>query len=132
MSAREWGNPPLLSTTAPTTNNPSTATLCAQLIIPVVTDSNTFGRYEVRLGLGAGSTGALWRFDVAVSTSLSTTALRNNTYGVGQRFNFYTGTAQTSEFQVTVMAKPGDLMRVNVESTFTSLVQAWIQAEELS
>lgn len=132
MSAREWGNPPLLSTTAPTTNNPSTATLCAELIVPTIGDTTTFGRYEVRLVLGVGSTGALWRFDVATSSNLSTTALRNNTYGTPQRLNFYTGTAQTSEFLVTVMAKPGDRMRCLVESTFTSLVQASIQAEELS
>jgi hypothetical protein len=131
MSARNWGNPPLLSTTAGTQNDPSTATLCAELIIPVIGDTTVQDYYEVRFGLGA-STGALWRLDCALSSGLGSSALRNNSYGTPQRVNLYTGSNLSGEFVITLRAAPGDRFRATVESTFTGSVAAWIQAEALT
>lgn len=131
MSGRNWGNPPLLSTTAPTQSNPSTATLCAELILPRVGDTTVPDNYEVRFGLG-GSTGALWRLDCAFSSGLGSTALRTNSYGVDQRVNVYTGSNQSAEFVLTVRAMPGDRFRATLESSFTGTAAAWIQAEALT
>jgi hypothetical protein len=131
MGARNWGNPPLLSTTAGTQNNPSTATLCAELIIPAIGDTSVQDYYEVRFGLGA-STGALWRLDCALSSGLASTALRTNSFGTAQRVNIYTGSNLSGEFVLTLRAAPGDRFRATLESTFTGSVAAWIQAESLT
>lgn len=133
MGARNWGNPPLLSTTTPTASNPSTATLCAELILPTVGDTSVGDYYETRFLLGASTT-ALWRLDVATSSVLSTAALRltQGPNSAPQRFNVYTGTNQSAEYVFTVFAKPGDRLRATLESTFTATVAASIQAESLT
>ena len=131
MSAREFGNPPLLSTTAPTQANPSTATLIAELIIPITGSSNLVDDYEVRFGLGA-STGALWRLDCALSSGLASTALRNTSDGAPQRINVFTGSNLSAEFVVTFRANQGDRFRATWESTVTATAAAWIQAEKLT
>jgi hypothetical protein len=132
MSARNWGNPPLLSTTAPSQSNPSTATLCAELILPTVGDTTVGDYYEVRWGLG-GSTTTYWRLEAATSSGLSTTAIRTTPgNSAQQRLNVWTGTGLTHEFVTTLFAKPGDRFRAMVESTTTSTVSAWIQAEALT
>lgn len=132
MGWRTYGNPPLLSTTAFTQSNPSTATLCAELIIPVTTgDTSACDNYEVRFGVGA-STSALWRLDCAASSVLSSAGLRANTYGTGQRVQVYTGTGQSAEYVVTFRAAQGDRFRATLESTWTGTAAAWIQAEVIS
>ena len=129
MAGREWGNPPLLSTTAPTQSNPSTATLCAELIIPIIGDTSVGNYYESRFSVGA-STGALWRIDVATSSVLSTASLRTTPgNGAQQRINVFTGSNQNSEFVFTLFAKPGDRMRVTLESTVTATAAAAIEIE---
>lgn len=130
MSGRNWGNPPYLSTTAPNASNPSTATVCAELIIPG-SDTTVMDNFEVRFGLGA-STGALWRLDCATSSGLSTAALRNNSWGTPQRINVFTGSNQSAEFVLTLRAGPGDRFRATLESTFTGTVATWIQAEVIT
>lgn len=133
MSVRNFGNPPLLSTTAAIGTDPSTATLAAEVIIPLVGDTNVFrmDSYEVRFGLGA-STGALWRLEVATGTGLSTTSIRFNAMGTQQRINAFTGSNLSAEFVLTLQACPGDRFRARFESTFTGTYAAWIQAEAIS
>ncbi len=128
MSARNWGNPPLCSTTAPTQSNPSTATLCAELIIPAQGDTSIFGNYEVRYFLG-GSTGMLWRLECASGTGLSTTSVRKTENGASERVNVYTGSNLSAEFVVTWRACYGDRFRATQESTVTATAAAYIQAE---
>ena len=132
MGARNFGNPPLLSTTAPTQTNPSTATLCAELILPTVGDTSVWDWYELRLPLG-GSTGLLWRVECATSSNLSTTALRTTPgNSAQQRVNFFTGSNLTHEFLITFAAKPGDRFRALLESSVSAVVAASIQAEALT
>lgn len=131
MAGRNWGNPPFLSTTAGTANDPSTATLCAQLILPAVGDTSVQDYYEVRFGLGA-STGVLWRLDTALSSGLGSTALRNNSWGTPQRVNVFTGSNLSGEFVITLRAAPGDRFRAYLESSITGTAAAWIQAEALT
>ena len=133
MAIREWTNPPLFSTTASNQANPSTATLCAELIIPV-TASTSFdnpGLYEIRFGLG-GSTGLLWRLDCALSSGLGSTSLRPAINGGNQRINVFTGSNLSAEFVVTWQAAQGDRFRAVLESSVTASVAAWIQAERLT
>ena len=131
MSFRDWGNPTLCSTTAPTQSNPSTATLCAELIIPTQGDTSLWGNYEVRYFLG-GSTGMLWRLDCAASSVLSTSAVRTTENGANERINVFTGSNLSAEFVVTWRAKYGDRFRATQESTVTATAAAYIQAEKIT
>lgn len=118
MSFREWGNPPIYSTTASNGTDPSTATLCAQ--------REGLGNftYEVRFGIGA-STSASWRIEHALSTGLGSTGIR-------QQIVVFTGSNQTSEFIYTFRAEEGDRFRVIPFSSFTGTYGCVIQAEILT
>lgn len=134
MSARNYGNVPLFSTTATTQTDPSTATLVAQLIVPSPGSTSVPSNYEVRFLVG-GSTGAVWRLECALSAGLGSTAIRladNDSSNAFQRAVVFTGSNQTSEFVKTYKAYPGDRFRVVPVSSFTGTAAACIQAEALS
>lgn len=137
MSGRDFGNVPLVSTTAATTADPSTAALVAQLIIPAPfgpASTSVAGHYEVRYVVGA-STGAIWRLEVAKDSGLGSTSLRvteNDSTNALERAIVFTGSNQTSEFVLTQKAYPGDRFRVIPLSSFTGTAAAHIQAEALT
>lgn len=134
MGFRTWGNIPLFSTTAATVNNPSTATLCAELIIPVTGSTTTPSKYDVRFSVGA-STGALWRLECAQSSGLGSSALRvteNDSSNAFEQVVVFTGSNQTSEFVYTMKAFPGDRFRIVPLSSFTGTAACAIQAEDLA
>jgi hypothetical protein len=111
---RNWGNPPIQSTSG-ITANPDTATLLAEV------SSLAAGLYEVRWCVG-GSTGLIVRLEQASSTSLSTTAIRDQTF-------VFTGSNQTSEFVLGYRVEAGDRFRALLQSSVTASVHAKISAE---
>lgn len=111
---RNWGNPPIQSTQA-AASNPSTSTLLAEL------SSLAEGLYEVRWCVGA-STGALFRLEHALSTSLASTGIRDQTM-------VFTGSNQSAEYVFGYRVETGDRLRVLVNSSFTGSVAAKISAE---
>lgn len=126
MSARNWGNGPLFSTTAASVSNPSTASICAEVILPAGTvPSET---YELRWGVGA-STSAIWLLEQCLSSGLGSTAIE-------QQLTVFTGTNQTSEFvttQTSTSVMTGQArFRVRLLSTFTGTAGCWIQAEPVT
>jgi len=121
MSARNWGNPPLFSTTAATQSNPSTATLVAELILSSAAQKQN---YEVRFGVGA-STSAVWQLEHATSSGLGSSA-------IAQQIVKFTGSNQTAEYVYTFRASPGDRFRTRLASTFTGDAASVIQAETLT
>jgi hypothetical protein len=120
MSHRDWGNPPIQSTQA-ASSDPSTSTLIAEL-----NSSNGLigGLYEVRWAVGA-STGALFRLEHALSTGLGSTAIRDQAM-------VFTGSNQTSEFVFNYKLEAGDRLRVLTNSSFTGSVAAKISAEQFT
>src|SRR5687767_10031613 len=108
---RDWGNPPIQSTQA-ATSDPSTSALLAEV------QSLKDAYYEVRFAVGA-STGALWRLEHALSSGLGSTGIRDQTM-------VFTGSNQTSEFVFGYKAETGDRFRVLVNSSFTGSVAAKI------
>jgi len=118
MAFRDWGNPPIYSTTAESQADPSTATLIAER--QVLTDNI----YEVRFVVGA-STGALWKLEHASSTSLSTASVR-------RRIMAFTGSNQSSEFILTFKAEANDIFRIVAQSSFTGTAAGAIEAEILT
>jgi hypothetical protein len=137
MGFRNWGNVPLFSTTAATQADPSTATLVAEMIIPVTggPGSTSIGSlWEVRYVVGA-STGALWRLECASGSGLADSAIRktdNDSTLALQRSIVFTGSNQTSEFVLIHKAYPGDRFRVIPLSSFSGTAAASIEAEALS
>ena len=134
MSARNYGNVPLFSTTAATQTDPSTATLVAELVLPVTGSSLYASQWEVRYTVGA-STGAIWRLECCLSTGLGSTAIRltdNDSSNAFQRAVVFTGSNQTSEFVFTHKAYPGDRFRVVPLSSLTGTAAATIEAEALT
>lgn len=113
----DWGNSPLKSTQA-AASDPSTSALIAE-----INSSNGIGAglYQVRWAVGA-STGALFRLEHALSTSLASTGIRDQTM-------VFTGSNQTSELVFNYKLEAGDRLRVLVNSTFTGSVAAKIEAE---
>lgn len=114
---RDWGNPPLQSTQA-ASSDPSTSTLIAE--IQGLKDAY----YEVRWAVGA-STGALFRLEHALSSGLGSTGIRDQTM-------VFTGSNQTSEFIFGYKAETDDRFRVLVNSSFTGSVAGKISAEILT
>ena len=134
MGFRTWGNVPLFSTTAASVNNPSTATLVAELIIPTPSLATAPSPFDVRFTVGA-STGALWRLECASSSNLGSSAIRvteNDSSSALQQVMVFTGSNQTSEYIFTMKAFPGDRFRIVPVSSFTGTAAAAIQAEALS
>lgn len=122
MSVRNWGNPPLYSTTAATTTDPTTSALVAELILstaPRVDDN-----YEVRYCIGA-STGAVWRLQHAVSSGLGSSAITTETV-------VFTGSNQSAEYVFTHRASPGDRFRIIALSSMTATAAGKIQAESIT
>jgi len=134
MSARNYGNVPLFSTTAATQTDPSTATVVAELVLPNPGSSAYASQWEVRYSVGA-STGAIWRLECCLSTGLGSTAIRltdNDSSNAFQRAIVFTGSNQSSEFVFTHKAYPGDRFRVVPLSSFTGTAAAAIQAEAIT
>ena len=134
MGGRNFGNVPLVSTTAATTTDPSTASVVAELRIPATGSTRVPSLYEVRYLVGA-STGAIWRIETCLSTGLGSTAIRmadNDSSNAFQRSIVFTGSNQTSEFVLTQKAYPNDLFRVVPLSSFTGTAAASIEAEALT
>ena len=121
MSARNWGNVPQFSTTAASVNDPSTATLVAELILSTAGQP---GNYDVRFGVGA-STGAVWRLEHATSSGLGSSA-------IAQQIIKFTGSNQSAEYVYTFRANPGDRFRAVPASSFTGTAAGVIQAEALT
>ena len=118
MGFRDWGNPPIYSTTAESGTDPSTTTVIAQ--IQGLGDH----LYETRWTIGA-STGALWKLELASTTTLSTTVVR-------KRCMVFTGSNQSAEFVTTFKAEDGDLCRIIAQSSFTGTYAGSIQTEILT
>ncbi len=128
MAWNNWGNPPLISTTAQPVANPSTATLCAEL------DSTQLGTVNFQAGethpysvtwiLGA-DTNATWQCERAASTALNA--------GYADAFWPKTGTALTSQFVTKHVLGRNDRLRARIGgSTFAASVSATIIAEQLT
>lgn len=118
MAFREWGNPPVFSTTAASVTDPSTASLVAEL------QGLEGDTYEVRYVVGA-STSAIWRLEHALSSGLGSTGIRQQTL-------VFTGSNQSAEYVLTYKAQSGDRFRVVPMSSFTGTAAATIQAEVLT
>lgn len=134
MSARDFGNAPLWSTTAGTGTDPSTTTVIAQIIIPTPQSSVVACQYEVRYVIGA-STGGFWRLECATDAGLSTGSIRaatNDSTAALQRSLVFTGSNQTSEFVLTQRAYQGDRFRILAQSSFTGTYAGSIQAEPIT
>ena len=134
MGFRDFGNPPLASTTARSASDPSTSALVAQLIIPVTGSTNVPSLYEVRYVCGA-STGAIWRLECCLSSGLGSTALRladNDSTSAAQAAVVFTASNQSAEFVLLQKAYPGDRFRVVAFSSFTGTAGAHIEAEALT
>lgn len=136
MAFRVGGNVPLYSTTAATVTDPSTASLVAELIIPVTisTAGAPPSYYEVRYVVGA-STGGAWRLECARSSGLGSTALRvteNDSSNALQRAIVFTGSNQTAEYVLTHKAYPGDRFRIVPLSSLTATAAGSIQIEGIS
>src|SRR3990167_3976649 len=107
MAWHDWGNPPIRSTTAPS-SDPSTTALIAEV------DSTQLGStswpngkpVKVHWIVGA-STVANWRLEHALSTSISSTGARD-VLGVLTPVN------QSAEHVGVYMCEPGDRFRIRV------------------
>lgn len=135
MAIRNYGNVPLVSTTAASAADPTTSALVAQLELPSLGGSTLVPTlYEVRYLVGA-STGAIWRLECCLSTGLGSTAIRladNDSTNAFQRAVVFTASNQSAEFVLTQQARPGDRFRVVPFSSFTGTGAAHIEAEALS
>lgn len=118
MGARNFGNPPIFSTTVASGTDPSTSALTAEL------QGLADALYEVRYFVGA-STGAIWRLEHALSTGLGSTGIRQQTI-------VFTGSNQSAEFVLTHKAESGDIFRIVPSSSFTGSYACKIQAEILT
>ena len=123
MSARNWGNLPIYSTTAASQADPSTATIVGEIILSTAVYTQP-DNYECRFGLGA-STSAIWQIEHCVSSGLGSTAIT-------KQIVVFTGSNQTSEFVYTFRVSPGERMRARLASTFTGTAAAVIQMEALT
>jgi hypothetical protein len=118
MAWRDWGNPPVVSTQVGVVSNPDTATLVAE----VTGLQNRL--YEVRWAIGA-STGGVWRLELASSTGLGSTAIRDQVI-------VFTGSNQTSEFIFAYKAEVNDRFRIVPLSSMTASAYGKISAEALT
>jgi hypothetical protein len=123
VSVRNFGNPPIFSTSASNVSNPSTATIVGEIIFSTTVFTQP-DIYEVRWGVGA-STSCIWLLEHCVSSGLGSTAIT-------RQITVMTGTNQTSEFVFTHVINPGERLRARVLSTFTGTAAAPIQAEAVT
>ncbi len=126
MPWRDWGNPPVFSTTAQPVSNPSTATLCAEI------DSTQLGTKDLADGqkllvmttwLVGGDTTATWQLEAATSTALNA--------GVQAVF-IKTPTGQSGQYITVNELYANYRLRARVVSTFTASVVASITAERMT
>jgi hypothetical protein len=125
MAFHDWGNLPVKSTDV-SVANPDTATLVAELtpaqLAAVSTRANVPYRVNWRVG---ASTGAIFLLEVATSTGLGSTAIRESCM-------VFTGSNQTAQYLDHYRVQPGDRLRVRVGSSFTGTAAAQISAEPLT
>jgi hypothetical protein len=126
LAFRDWGNPPVFSTTAQPVSNPSTATLCAEI------DSTQLGTQDLVAGqkvlvmttwLVGGDTSATWQLEAATSTALAA--------GVQAVF-IKTPTGQSGQYMTVNELQKDYRLRARVVSTFTASVVASITAERMT
>jgi len=126
LAWRDWGNPPVFSTTAQPVSNPSTATLCAEI------DSTQLGTKDLADGqkilvlttwLVGGDTTATWQLEAASSTALNAST---------QAIFVKSPPGQSGQY-ITVNELYKDYrLRARVASTFTAAVTASIIAERMT
>ena len=127
MSYFDWGNRAISSTTPQPVNNPSTATLCAEI------DSTQLGTANFVTGQSAvfrvswilsADTNATWQCGDCTSTGLAVS---------GIEFWAKTGTSSPAQFVTQHELGPNGRLRARIGgSTFTAAVTAFIQAERLT
>lgn len=133
MALYEWGGPEIHSTGAGTANNPSTATLVAEIDstqLGIVTGAATVGGKNGRtsparlMATLGGSTSCDWRLEKSVSSTLADAP------------NFLvpsilTPTGQSGVYQFSIMVEPGDRIRARLNSSLTGSASAFLQVDPL-
>lgn len=126
MAWRDWGNPPVFSTTPQPVSNPSTATLCAEIDSTQLGTQNLAPDQKILVmttWFVGGDTLATWRLEAATSTA----------NGAGVQTVFVKSPTGQSGQYITVNELLKDYrLRARVDSTFTANVVASIQAERLT
>lgn len=123
---RDWGNPPINSTTAQPVSNPSTATLVAEIDSTQLLTQNLVTGQSLNMlvtWIVGSDTLATWQLEQATSTALSA--------GVAPIF-LKTPTGQSGQYLTMHRLGPNDRLRARVQSTFTASVTAFIQAEVMT
>lgn len=126
MSFYAYGNKPIHSTSvAQPVSNPSTATLCAEI------DSTQLGTAFLKAGdsrdfrttwIIGGDTSLTWQLEQTNSTALS--ASSNSVF-------VKTPTGQSGQFVFNMTLGQNDRLRARLQSTATTSVVAYIQAEAM-
>lgn len=126
MAWRDWGNPPVYSTTPQPVSNPSTGTLCAEI------DSTQLGTQNLAVDqkllvmttwLVGGDTAVTWQLEAAASTAL----------GASTQVAFVKSPTGQSGQYITVNELYKDYrLRARVNSTFSAAVTATIIAERMT
>ncbi len=126
MAWRDWGNPPVFSTTPQPVANPSTGTLCAEIDSTQLGTKDLIANQKLLVQTTwfiGGDTLATWRLEAAKSTALSAST---------QTVFVKSPTGQSGQYVTTNELYKDYRLRARVDSTFTANVVASILAERLT